>query len=201
MAKGPENWSTRAGVITSVEDFQSKKGEPALRGVVKNDEGKESTVEAYSAKAIEKLRAAFEAGKPVVVRGDAYFTKENVAVVMVSHIAEKGAPKAAKEDKPELTEEEKAAKAAERAEAGKARAAEADKTRVPVLAGSVAEGADIEVGGSTMKVESLGSAWKLEKQEDVDKLKARFPDVELNVGDEVQFAKYASPEADNSPAP
>lgn len=104
-------------------------------------------------------------------------------------------PKASKKaDKPELSDEEKEAAKQARAEANAKRRDEADKTRVPVVAGSVEAGAEIDVNGDTMVVTDLGSTWKLEDDAAVEALVKRFPHVEgLKVGDEVQFAKFEEP--------
>ncbi len=59
---------------------------------------------------------------------------------------------------------------------------------------------EIEVGGETVKVTGLGTAWKLEDKAAVDALTSRFPDAAVKVGDEVQYAAFAAPEVE-APAP
>ena len=105
------------------------------------------------------------------------------------------APKSS-QPKVELTAEQKAEAAAARAEAMRTR----DQTRFPVVTGSAAVDGEIEVGGETVKVTGLGTAWKLEDKAAVDALTSRFPDAAVKVGDEVQYAAFAAPEVE-APAP
>ena len=190
MADGKKrDWSTRVGVVKegSLEDFKTENGKEGQRAVIVNKEGKENFIVAFSDNQKENLKKAVESGEPQVVRGPAFFNKERESFVMANTVNDHN-PAA---PKPELTEEEKAAKAAER----RAAALERDKTRVPVVEGSVAEGATITAGGADVTVSSLGQAWELDSEEKVAALSERFPDAEgIELGAKVQFANFDAPE-------
>ena len=190
------DWSTRVGTIKSVEEFKDSKGGDALRAIVVNAEGKESIVEGFGEKGIAKIREAEASDKPMVFRGPAYFTKGNIAHVILQMVKPQAEP-GAKAEKKAPTEEEKAA----RAEAGRASALERDATRVPVVQGAVSEGDSMTVNGSDVTVTKLGAAWDLDTEEKVASLKERFPDVAgLELGAKVQFANFEAPEVDTSPS-
>lgn len=146
-SKGPESWSTRAGMIKEGSLSQIE-GKEALRALVVNKDGLESIVEAYGEKNKAKLVAASESDKPHVFRGN-FYMKDGVSHLLVSHVAEQGAPKA----KVELTEEQKAEKAAARAEAKAAREA----SRVLVDAGSIEIGDSVEKDGVKHEVNHIGA--------------------------------------------
>lgn len=157
--KSDRDWSTRVGTVKagSVETFQTKGKEDALRAIVVNADGKESIIEAFSEAAQEKLKAAAASDKPMVFRGPAYFTEGNVPHVMIATVSPQGEPKAAAEQKsPEQTEADKAA----RAEANKARAAERNASRVQVDAGSVAIGDTVEKDGVKHEVNHIGDTYE-----------------------------------------
>jgi hypothetical protein len=159
--KSDRDWSTRVGTVKagSVETFQTKGKEDALRAVVVNSDGKESIVEAFSEAAKEKLKAAAATEKPMVFRGPAYFTEGNVPHVMIATVAPQGEPKAAAEQKsPEETEADKTA----RTEANKARTTERNASRVQVEAGSVGVGDTVEKDGVKHEVNHIGETYEKE---------------------------------------
>lgn len=75
----------------------------------------------------------------------------------------------------------------------------ADLTRWPIKKGSLNIGQSVERDGSELEVISFGEPWKLETDEDVLKLAERFPDVEFEVGEWVQFARHVEPELEMTP--
>lgn len=153
-SKNDRDWSTRVGTVKagSIETFKSKGGEDALRAIVVNAEGKESIIEAFSASAQEKLKAASESDKPMVFRGPAYFTEGNVPHVMIATVNPQAEPKAAVEKTPEEIEAAKKA----RADAKSAREA----SRVEVAAGSVGIGDTVEKDGVKHEVNHIGATYE-----------------------------------------
>ena len=159
--KSDRDWSTRVGTVKagSVETFQTKGKEDALRAIVVNADGKESIIEAFSEAAQEKLKAAAASDKPMVFRGPAYFTEGNVPHVMIATVSPQGEPKAAAEQKsPEEIEADKAA----RAEAKAAR----DASRVEVEAGTVGIGDTVEdKSGAKQVVNHIGATYESNGQQ------------------------------------
>jgi hypothetical protein len=157
--KTERDWSTRVGTVKpgSMEGFKTKGGEDALRAIVVNADGKESIVEAFGAPAQEKLKAAADAGKPMVFRGPAYFTEGNVPHVMIATVSAQAEPKA---EAPAKSAEEIEADKAARAEANKARANERDKFRVLMEAGTVEIGDTVEKDGVKHEVNHLGDTYE-----------------------------------------
>lgn len=192
--KGPANWSTRAGTIKE-GSVQPIEGKEALRALVVNKEGAESIVEAYGDKAKAKLMAAAESGKPHIFRGD-FYMKEKVSHLLISHVAEQGAPKAsASAEKPEMTEAEKA----ERAAAREASKAARDASRVLVDSGSVEIGGTVEKDGVKHEVNHIGATYERDGK---SVAYAYFGEVGAEMAARAaEEAKAPEAEEDASPAP
>src|SRR5690606_31936517 len=88
----------------------------------------------------------------------------------------------------ELTDEEKA----ERTERSRAAVIDRDATRVPVIAGEVAEGDTIEIGGHEVAVTRVGATFTIDEAGVAD-LEDRFPGRTYKAGDQIAYASFEGP--------
>lgn len=144
----------------------------------------------------EMDKAVFESAEESIRTG----ARSDMALSVEARKAREDEIKAQKAVDKETAKAAAAENAEARAAASREAALERDKTRVPVISGSVEEGAVISNGEADVTVTKIGRAFTLDEAS-ATSLAERFPGTTFSAGDEVAYASFEAPELEDDTTP